>query len=113
MDNYIGYRDNYEQSLKAVRDNVSTSNEDKKKAEELLKTLDEQYKLDAKEDMPNPTTTTKLKIDKPRFTTNEAYKKEDKKIGNKLLKKIRESAVLVAKDEKNIKLIEDYFKLFD
>ena len=111
--NYIGYRDNYEQNLKAVRDNDSTSKDDKKKAEELLKILDEQYKRDASVDMPNPTTTTKLKINKPRFTTNEAYKKEYKKIGNKLLKKIKESAVLDAEDEKNIKLIEDYFKLFD
>ena len=63
--------------------------------------------------MPNPTTTTKTKINKPRFTANEAYKKEYKKRRNKLLKKIKESAILDAEDEKNIKLIEEYFKLFD
>ena len=39
--------------------------------------------------------------------------KEYKKRGNKLLKKIKESAVLDIEDKKNIKLIEDYFKLFD
>ena len=110
--NYVGYRDNYEKNLKSVMKDA-TAQDDKDKAEELLKTLDEQYKLDASEDMPNPTTTTKLKIGKPRFTGNEAYKKEYMKRGNKLLRKIRESSVLDAEDKKNIKLIEDYFKLFD
>ena len=112
--NYIGYRVNYEKNLKDVIDNDSTTEDNKTKAEELLKTLDEQYKLNAVEDMSNPiTTTTKIKINKPRFTANEAYKKEYKKRGNKLLKKIKESAILDAEDEKNIKLIEEYFKLFD
>ncbi len=91
----------------------STTKDDRTKAEELLRTLDDQYKLDASEDMPNPTTTTKLKINTPRFTANEAYKKEYKKRGNKLLKKLREGVVIDEEDKKNIKLIEDYFKLFD
>ncbi len=56
--------------------------------------------------MPNPTTTIKIKINKPRFTANEAYKKECKKKGNTLLKKIKESAILDSEDEKNIQLIE-------
>jgi hypothetical protein len=55
--------------------------------------------------MPNPTTTIKIKINKPRFTANEAYKKECKKKGNKY-SKIKESAILDSEDEKNIKLIE-------
>ena len=111
--NYVGYSDNYEKNLKTVIDDTTTTEENKTKAKDLLKTLDEQYKLDANEDIPDPTTTTKLKIVKPRFTSNEAYKKEYKKRGNKLLKKIKESAVLDIEDKKNIKLIEDYFKLFD
>jgi len=93
--------------------NDSTTKDDRIKAEELLRTLDDQYKLDANEDMPNPTTTTKLKINTPRFTANEAYKKEYKKRGNKLLKKIKESAILDDEDKKNIKLIEEYYKLFN
>ena len=111
--NYTGYRDNYEKNLKDVIDNDSTTEDNKTKAEELLKTLDDQYKLDASEDMPNPTTTTKLKINTPRFTANEAYKKEYKKRGNKLHRKIKESSVLDAEDKKNIELIESYYKLFD
>jgi hypothetical protein len=111
--NYVGYRDNYEKNLKAVMGSDSTTKDDRTKAEELLRTLDDQYKLDASEDMPNPTTTTKLKINTPRFTANEAYKKEYKKRGNKLLKKIKESAILDDEDKKNIKLIEEYYKLFD
>ena len=63
--------------------------------------------------MPLPTTTTNLKIIKPRFTSSEAYKKEYKKRGNKLLKKIKESSVLDDEDKKNIKLIEEYYKLFN
>jgi hypothetical protein len=63
--NYIGYRDNYEKNSKAVMDNESTLKDYRTKAQELLKSLDEQYKLDANEDMPDPTTTTKLKLLKP------------------------------------------------
>ena len=64
-------------------------------------------------DMPDPTTTTNIKIVEPRFKSNEAYKKKYKKRGNKLLKKLREGVVIDDEDQKNIKLIEDYFKLFD
>ena len=87
--------------------------ENKTNAEGLLKKLDDQYKFDASKDMPDPTTTTNLKIVEPRFTSSEAYKKEYKKRGNKLLKKIKENSVPDKEDKKNIKLIEDYFKLFD
>jgi hypothetical protein len=99
--------------LKNVLDDDKTTPKNKTKAEDLLKTLNDQYKLDATEDMPLPTTTTNLKIIKPRFTSSEAYKKEYKKRGNKLLKKLREGVVIDEEDKKNIKLIEDYFKLFD
>ena len=63
--------------------------------------------------MPKPTTTTDLKIVKPRFIKNEAYKKEYAKRGKQLLKKIRESVSLDTEDKQNIELIESYFKLFD
>ena len=72
-----------------------------------------EYKFDASKDMPDPTTTTNLKIVEPRYKSSEAYKKEYKKRGNKLLKKIKENSVPDKEDKKNIKLIEDYFKLFD
>ena len=111
--NYTGYRDNYEKNLKIVIDDEKTTPENKNKAEGLLKKLDEQYKFDASKDMPDPTTTTGLKITTPRFTSNEAYKKEYKKRGNKLLKKIKENSVPDDEDKKNIKLIEEYYKLFD
>ncbi len=39
---------------------------------------------------PLPTTTTNLEINKPRFVTNEAYKKEYIKRGKQLLKKLEE-----------------------
>jgi hypothetical protein len=111
--NYTGYRDNYEKNLKAVLDDEKTTPENRTKAEDLLKKLDEQYKFDASKDMPDPTTTTNLKIVEPRYKSSEAYKKEYKKRGNKLLKKIKENSVPDKEDKKNIKLIEDYFKLFD
>jgi hypothetical protein len=111
--NYTGYRDNYERNLKAVLDDEKTTPENRTKAEDLLKKLGEQYKFDASKDMPDPTTTTKLKINTPRFSANEEYKKEYKKRGNKLLKKIKESAILDDEDKKNIKLIEEYYKLFN
>ena len=85
----------------------------KTEAENLVKKLDEQYKFDASKDMPDPTTTTNLKIVEPRYKSSEAYKKEYKKRGNKLLKKIKENSVPDKEDKKNIKLIEDYLKLFD
>jgi hypothetical protein len=110
---YTGYRDNYEKNLKAVLDDDKTTPEKRTIAEDLLKKLDEQYKFDASKDMPDPTTTTNLKIVEPRYKSSEAYKKEYKKRGNKLLKKIRENSVPDKEDKKNIKLIEDYFKLFD
>ena len=111
--NYIGYRENYENNLRIVIDDGDTSKENKEKAKDLLNTLNEQYKLDAIEDLPIPTTTTNLTINKPRFVTNEAYKKEYIKRGKKLLKKIRESTKLYDEDNKNIEIIEGYFKLFD
>jgi len=74
--NFVGYRDNYEKNLKSVIDDGSKTEEDKAKAKELLNILNEQYKLDAIEDMPNPTSAIDLKIVKPRFTSNEAYKNE-------------------------------------
>jgi hypothetical protein len=111
--NYIGYRENYENNLRIVIDDGDTSKENKEKAKDLLNTLNEQYKLDAIEDLPIPTTTTNLTINKPRFVTNEAYKKEYIKRGKKLLKKIRESTKLDDEDNKNIEMIEGYFKLFD
>ena len=85
----------------------------KLKQKAFLKKLDEQYKFDAIKYMPDPTTTTKIVIVKPRFTSSEAYKKEYKKRGNKLLKKIKENSVPDEEDKKNIKLIEEYFKLLN
>ncbi len=98
--NYIGYRENYEKNLRIVIDDGDSSKENKKKAKALLNTLNEQYKLDAIEDLPLPTTTTNLTINKPRFVTNEAYKKEYIKRGKILLKKIRESTKLDDEDNK-------------
>jgi hypothetical protein len=100
-------------NLKSVLNDEKTTPENKTKAEDLLKKLDDQYKFDATKDMPDPTTTTNIKIVEPRYKSNEAYKKEYKKRGNKLLKKIKENSVPDKEDKKNIKLIEDYFKLFD
>jgi len=111
--NFVGYRDNYEKNLKSVIDDGSKTEEDKAKAKELLNILNEQYKLDAIEDMPNPTSAIDLKIVKPRFTSNEAYKNEYKKKGKKILKKIKESVKLDDEDKQNVKMIEDYLKLFD
>ena len=111
--NHTGYRDNYEKNLKNVLEDEKTTPENKTKAKGLLKKLDEQYKFDASKDMPDPTTTTNLKIVEPRYKSSEAYKKEYKKRGSKLLKKIKENSVPDKEDKKNIKLIEDYFKLFD
>jgi hypothetical protein len=111
--NYTGYRDNYEKNLKIVIDDERTTPENKTKAEGLLKKLDDQYKFDAGKDMPDPTTTPNIKIVEPRYKSSEAYKKEYKKRGNKLLKKIKENSVPDKEDEKNIHLIEEYFKLFD
>ena len=42
-----------------------------------------------------------------------SIKKSIEKEGNNYLKKNRESTKLDDEDKKNIKLIEDYFKLFD
>ena len=70
--NYVGYRDNYEKNLKSVIDDGSATEENKTKAKDLLNILNEQYRLDAIEDMPNPTSATDLKIVRPRFTSNEA-----------------------------------------
>ena len=111
--NYTGYRDNYEKNLKSVLNDEKTTPENKTKAEDLLKKLDDQYRFDATKDMPDPTTTTNINIAEPRYKSNEAYKKEYKKRGNKLLKKINENSVPDKEDKKNIKLIEEYFKLFD
>jgi hypothetical protein len=63
--------------------------------------------------MPNPTSAIDLKIVKPRFTSNEAYKNEYKKRAKKLLKKIKESVKLDDEDKENVKMIEEYLKLFD
>ncbi len=58
---YIGYRDNYESNLKTVLDDDKETPKNRTKAEELLKKLDDKYKLDAVKDIPDPTTTTDLK----------------------------------------------------
>ena len=63
--------------------------------------------------MPNPKSAIDLKIVKPRFTSNDAYKIEYKKRAKKLLKKIKESVKLDKEDKQNIDLIEGYLKLFD
>jgi hypothetical protein len=106
-------RDNYEKNLKSVIDDGSAPEENKTKAKELLDILNERYKSDAREDMPNPKSAIDLKIVKPRFTSNEAYKKEYKKRAKKLLKKIKESVKLDDEDKENVKMIEEYLKLFD
>ena len=111
--NYSGYRENYENNLKSVIDDKDTTKDNKAKAENLLVDLYKKYELFAQEDMPKPTTTTDLKIVKPRFLKNEAYKKEYMKRGKSLLKKIRESVSLDDEDKQNIKLIESHFKLFE
>ena len=111
--NFVGYRDNYEKNLKSVIDDGSAPEENKTKAKELLDILNERYKSDAREDMPNPKSAIDLKIVKPRFTSNEAYKKEYKKRGRNLIKRINESVTLDKEDKANIKIIEDYLKLFD
>ena len=74
--NYSGYRENYENNLKSVIDDKDTTKDNKTKAETLLSDLYDKYKMFAQEDMPKPTTTTDLKIVKPRYVKNEAYKKE-------------------------------------
>ena len=109
----IDLTDNYEKNLRSVIDDGSAPEENKTKAKELLDILNERYKSDAREDMPNPKSAIDLKIVKPRFTSNEAYKKEYKKRGRNLLKRINESVTLDKEDKANIKIIEDYLKLFD
>ncbi len=71
--------------MRIVIDDGDKSKENKEKAKDLLNTLNQQYKLDAIEDLLIPTTTTNLTINKPRFVTNEAYNKEFIKRGKQLL----------------------------
>ncbi len=59
---FVGYTDNYEKNWRSVIDDGSAPEENKTKAKELLDILNEKYKSDAREDMPNPKSAIDLNI---------------------------------------------------